>query len=484
MASGFLSTLGRALGRAEGKDEAARLIVKACQELKGVQAAFCMRAPDPGALSLRWICGEGIESSLGLERRVEEALRAGVVPQSDPRLLAGAEGEPSLTVFVSSERRALGRPRALIGLLLEPDAAPELALVALSGARDLLALSLSLPDPEPPEEPAGDDHRSYRFRREEIFTRSPAMERIFSKLDRVVGLDVPVLIMGETGTGKELIARSVHRSSKRRKRRFYAQNCGAISAGLLESELFGYTRGAFTGADRDRKGLFEVASGSTLFLDEVGEMDLEMQKKLLRVLQEKEVLPVGSTEPRPVDVRIVCATNRGLKEEVAAGRFREDLYYRLQVIQLVLPPLRERLDDLPMLIDFFLGKLARKRKEPRKILDRRDPRALDVFFKHTWPGNIRELENVVTRLAHFSGEVITYEILKDDQQLMAELELPDDELRPVFPLSKTLAKLELAEIENALRVAKGNRTHAADLLRVNRRSLLRRLTKYGLNAGS
>jgi transcriptional regulator with PAS, ATPase and Fis domain len=270
----------------------------------------------------------------------------------------------------------------------------------------------------------------------------------------------------------------VHRSSPRSRRRFYAQNCGAINEGLLESELFGYVKGAFTSADRDRPGLFEVASGSTLFLDEIGEMQLEMQKKLLRVLEEAEIVPLGTTEPRPIDVRIVCATNRNLKEEVAAGRFREDLYYRLQVIQFTLPPLRKRPEDIPLLIDHFLVKVASRRGNEPKKLDQRDSRVLETFLQYDWPGNIRELENAITRLAHFAGDVISFDVLAEDQQFINDIKEQENKPRPVRPLKTVMEEMEMAEIRNALLLTSGNRTHAADLLRVNRRSLLRKLEKY------
>lgn len=477
------------LARASQFREACAQICGFCEQLESVAQCFVLKS-DPGALSLQLIAGE-VEASPRLLMRVEHALRewaSGIKPPPDhmtgypPPHAVGVKSVDGAPPIHAYPTRAPKEGLSMMALCIVPNAAVTANIREqnlMLSARDLLKLAENTPERPELEESAPKDSKRFKFRRDEILTRSPIMEKIFRKLDRVVGLKVPVLVMGETGTGKELIARAVHRSSDRHKRRFYAQNCGAINEGILESELFGYTKGAFTGADRDRKGLFEIASGSTLFLDEIGEMNMEMQKKLLRVLQEGEVMPIGASLPVPVDVRIVCATNRNLKEEVKLGRFREDLYFRLQVIQLTLPPLRERSEDIPLLIDHFLDKVAARRGRQRKTLDRRDARVLEAFFKHDWPGNIRELENTVTRLAHFAGEFISYDVIAEDQQFMSELKKDDDDSpRPVRPLDTVLEEVERAEILNALRHTHGNRTHAADLLRVNRRSLLRRLKKY------
>ena len=250
---------------------------------------------------------------------------------------------------------------------------------------------------------------------------------------------------------------------------------------MLESELFGYEKGAFTGADRRKKGLFEVASGSTLFLDEVGEMSLDMQTKLLRVLQEGEIVPLGSTEPVAVSVRIVAATLRDLDEAVSSGRFRADLYFRLKVVRLRLPPLRERLEDLPLLIEHLLDKIARRQGTRPKVLDRRDPRVMEALTAYDWPGNVRELENTLTRLSYLSsGDVITYEALSEEGQLLGELE-PQRSRRPVRALKDLVAEVERQEIEHALAEADGNRTKAAELLQIDRHALRRRLKAYGLD---
>ena len=228
-----------------------------------------------------------------------------------------------------------------------------------------------------------------------IIGTSPAMKAVLTQLEKVLDTRATVCIEGETGTGKELIASAIHHQSQRQSKMFVAQNCAALPENLLESELFGHKRGSFTGADSDKKGLFEIADGGTLFLDEVGEMPLTLQSKLLRVLQEGTIRSVGATVEKQVDVRILCATNRDLSAEVAAGRFRQDLYYRLVVFPIKLPPLRERREDIPALAQHFLRRYA---NEYRLELPGFSPEALDVLCGYAWPGNIRELENEVQRL--------------------------------------------------------------------------------------
>ena len=228
-----------------------------------------------------------------------------------------------------------------------------------------------------------------------IIGESAGMKDVFAKLARVIDTRATVCIDGETGTGKELIASAVHHQSQRRDKMFVAQNCAALPENLLESELFGHKRGAFTSADSDKKGLFEIADGGTLFLDEVGEMPLALQAKLLRVLQEGTIRPVGATAEKQVDVRIICATNRDLRAEAEAGRFRQDLYYRLMVFPITLPPLRERREDIPALAAHFLARYA---AEYRVELPGFTPEALDALSSYAWPGNIRELENEIQRL--------------------------------------------------------------------------------------
>ena len=233
------------------------------------------------------------------------------------------------------------------------------------------------------------------------------MYEIFHILDQVTDSDVPVLIQGESGTGKELIARALHFNSKRKDHPFVSENCSAIPETLLESEFFGYEKGAFTGADQDKPGLFEIANGGTLFLDEISEMNLDMQAKLLRVLQEGEIRRVGGKKTIRVDVRLISACNRDLAEEVRKKRFRSDLFYRINVITIELPPLRERKEDIPLLVEHFLQRGAKKIGRKKRI----SPRALEYLMEYDWPGNVRELENEIERAMVLAEDVITPDVL-------------------------------------------------------------------------
>ena len=241
----------------------------------------------------------------------------------------------------------------------------------------------------------------HRDRYPEIIGESPAIRRVFRLLDRVADSAIPVLIQGESGTGKELVAVALHRNSPRRDKPFVAENCAAIPETLLESELFGYKRGAFTGADRNKVGLFKVADGGTLFLDEIGDMSLQMQKKLLRVLQDGEVRPVGSNEIFHVNVRIISASNKDLKDMVRRRFFREDLYFRLNTVTVMVPPLRDRPEDVPLLVDFFIRRVAEEMGcEPVPL----GKEAMEALKRYGWPGNVRELENEIRRCLALLGD--------------------------------------------------------------------------------
>jgi transcriptional regulator with PAS, ATPase and Fis domain len=305
--------------------------------------------------------------------------------------------------------------------------------------------------------------------RKGLVVRSEAMGRVLDLAERVAKVESTVLVTGESGVGKERIARLVHEESPRAARPFVAVNCGAVTETLLESELFGHARGAFTGADRERAGLFEAAGGGTLFLDEIGEVSAGMQVKLLRVLQEREIRRVGETRARPVDVRVVAATNRNLADEVAAGRFRKDLYYRLRVIELRIPPLRERPDDVLPIARVFLAETARRMG--RKLTGF-TPRAADQLVRYGWPGNVREVENAVERaVALAAGPRVDVE------------DLPE-ELRAAMPRARPVGKarpLEDVEREYILAVveaAGGNRTRAAAELGIGLATLKRKLRAY------
>ena len=306
---------------------------------------------------------------------------------------------------------------------------------------------------------------------------SEAMQRLRATIERIAGTRTTVLILGESGTGKELVARAIHDHSPRRGRRFVAINCAAIPPALLESELFGHARGAFTDAVRDKRGLFEDADGGTLFLDEVGELPMALQAKLLRALQESEIRRVGDTANIKIDVRLVAATLRDLAEDVAAGRFREDLYYRLNVLPLRIPPLRERADDIPQLARFFAARHAARHQLGEIELP--DP-VVDALRQQPWPGNVRELENVIERaLVLTDTPAIDLAFLATVMNVRPGPTNGDsaDELS----IKKATRDLESTLIKRALGVTQGNRTNAAKLLEISHRALLYKMKEYGIS---
>jgi two-component system response regulator AtoC len=309
-----------------------------------------------------------------------------------------------------------------------------------------------------------------------IATSTPMIE-LLEVMERVAAFKSTVLLTGESGTGKEVLARAIHAQSPRRRQAFVAVNCGAIPETLLESELFGHARGAFTGADRARRGLFVEAHGGTLFLDEIGELPISLQVKLLRVLQEEEVRPVGESKPRPVDVRVIAATSRDLAADVASGRFRDDLFYRLDVVRLAVPPLRERPKDIPLLFDHFLAHFRDALGKPvQGIADD----ALDQLVAYPWPGNVRELENVVERAVILAaGERITLPELPEN--VVVSSKAPQGgEAAPSLCLKAARKSLEAEMIRRALRATEGNRTHAAKLLDISHRALLYKIKEYDI----
>jgi Nif-specific regulatory protein len=311
----------------------------------------------------------------------------------------------------------------------------------------------------------------------EIIGQAPAMRSLNQQLDKVVDTRVTVLIEGETGVGKELIAASVHYRSRRRDKLFVSQNCAAMPENLLESELFGHKKGSFTGAHEDKKGLFEIADGGTLFLDEVTEMPLSLQSKLLRALQEGEIRPIGATQERRVNVRIVAATNRNLEKEVAEQRFREDLYYRLKVFPLRVPPLRERRDDIPLLAQHFL---ARYSTELGKATGGFSQQAMELLQGYDWPGNVRELQNEVQRLVIQvdAGGFITPDLLSPR---VRQVEGMIERIRPTKgTLKEMMDQLERWLLIEALREHQNNKTKAAQALGITREGLHKKLRAFGL----
>ncbi|MBW2443450.1 MAG: sigma-54-dependent Fis family transcriptional regulator [Deltaproteobacteria bacterium] len=315
----------------------------------------------------------------------------------------------------------------------------------------------------------------YKFHN--MVTRSKAMQSLFQMADKASQYKTTVLILGDSGTGKELIARGIHYSSDRAQKALVPINCGGIPENLLESELFGHKRGAFTGADRNKKGLFQEADGGTIFLDEIGELPLSLQVKLLRVLQENEVRPVGDSKSMKIDVRVVAATAKNLEDEVANGTFRQDLYYRLNVMTIKLPPLRERTEDIPLLCNRFIGQF-------NQLLDKKisglAPEAMSRLLEYSWPGNVRELENSIER-----AMVIADDSLLLPEHFPAEIIDKDRSAPPEyfngFSLKEAQKAMEERMITRALEETGGNRTRASKLLEISHPSLLTKIKAYNIN---
>jgi transcriptional regulator with PAS, ATPase and Fis domain len=305
----------------------------------------------------------------------------------------------------------------------------------------------------------------------EIIGKSEGLQKVFELVRKVAGTNANVLIRGESGTGKELIARAVHFNSGRSDKSFLAVNCGALPESLLESELFGHTKGSFTGATGDKKGLFRSAAGGTLFLDEVGEMPPSLQVKLLRALQEHEVTPVGASLPVRFDARILAATNKTLEDEVAAGRFREDLYYRLNVIEIPLPPLRERREDIPLLVKHFTGRAGRNQDDSLKEIS---PEAMSALVEYDWPGNVRELENAIERAVILGPAVIGLDSLPPKLRNPSAA-VTDGSIggRP------SLEEMERRYVMEILEAADADKTKAAEILGIDLSTLYRKLKRYG-----
>lgn len=303
---------------------------------------------------------------------------------------------------------------------------------------------------------------------------APRFTEVLELAETVAGTDSTVLISGESGTGKEVVARYIHVLSPRSDGPFQSINCGALPESLLESELFGHVKGSFTGAVKDKDGLLVAAAGGTFFLDEIGEMSPSTQVKLLRAIQEREVIPVGSTKAVPVDVRIIAATNRDLEEEISRGSFRSDLYYRLNVIQLHLPPLRERREDIPVLADYFLRRQNNGDGEPRTL----DESAMAVLSEYDWPGNVRELENALERAVVVSKKaVIDVDALPERVRESPAPRLAATELPP----NPTMEVVERAYILWVLESEGGNKTRAAEVLGIDPSTLYRKLNRYGID---
>ncbi len=323
-----------------------------------------------------------------------------------------------------------------------------------------------------------------RYHLGNIIGQSPKMMSLYDLLEKVSPTKTNILVTGESGTGKELVAKAIHYNSPRKEKPFVTLNCGAIPEPLIESELFGHMKGAFTDAIATKKGLFEVADEGTIFLDEISELPLLMQVKLLRVLQDKEFKRVGGTEDIRVDVRIISATNKDLEEAVREKRFREDLFYRLNVIQIKLPPLRDRKDDIPILASYFLKKYS---EELNKNILKISPETLQILFHYEYPGNVRELQNIIERAVALEGSeeltAINLNSYLSEQPLLKkgsmDIEIPSEGI----DLEKIVEDLERTLLLKALDKTRGIKKKAAELLHINFRSMRYRLEKYGLNNG-
>ncbi|UCD71561.1 MAG: sigma-54-dependent Fis family transcriptional regulator [Syntrophobacterales bacterium] len=317
--------------------------------------------------------------------------------------------------------------------------------------------------------------KEYSF--ENIISKNERMRQIFDTIRKVAKYKSTILIAGESGTGKELVAKAIHFNSDRSDNPFIPVNCGAIPENLLESELFGHTKGSFTNAVRTKKGLFEEADGGTMFLDEIGELPLQLQVKLLRVLQDGEIRRIGDARPITIDVRIIAATIKDLDKEVREGKFRDDLFYRLNVLPIKIPPLRDRKEDVSILVDHFIYKYSRELKKPIEGIT---PEALNCLLNYSWNGNVRELENVIERAI-----VLTESNQIQVENLPLEIQNPREESRFSFlndelSIKKASRYLEIDLIKKALNKTKGNHTHAAKLLEISHRALLYKIKEYGI----
>ena len=422
----------------------------------------------------RWFAGEGYE--IGLAASGREALAAVQEKHFDLALvdikMPGMDG-------MELQKKLADADTDLLVVIMTGYASVETAVQALKrGAYDYITKPIDPDELVHLVDKALEHKRTSReleklrenlqeiYPQTELIGKSPPMKRVFELIEMVAPTDTTVLISGESGTGKELVARAIHAMSPRRYMPMVVIHCGALTETLLESELFGHERGAFTGAQYRRKGKFEVADGGTVFLDEISDISLKTQTDLLRVLQEKEIVRVGGTQSIRVDFRCVAATNRDLEELVKAGSFRPDLYYRLKVLCIDLPPLRERREDIPLLADHFLHKLATAMNRPPPRLS---TEAIDVLLKHDWPGNVREMENSIERALVISRE-------PEIQPADFPFQLRATESRN----GRSLNDVERGHIEKVVQECEGNLSRAARILGIDRSTLYSKLKRYGL----
>ncbi|HTX73942.1 MAG TPA: sigma 54-interacting transcriptional regulator [Rectinemataceae bacterium] len=472
----LLFDLVRLLGRHVELDEAMLPLVELLEDKAGLTSgrAF-LREEAEGELPLD-------DSSQG--RLLAKAIRDGVpctegVELAVPVMIGGSPvGALSFARGVCPEDRALGLLLASAALVAEAvvlrrrlrkSSAAEDGAAQLSGhlsyGRDRTGA------PRGGEEP---DEDQGAWRPERIVGRSAAMRELLSLMDRVAGTETTVLITGESGTGKELVARAIHERSPRARGPFVAVNCAALPESVIESELFGHERGAFTGAHERRKGRFELADGGTLFLDEIGELSLAVQVKLLRVLQEGEYQRVGASASARTDVRVLAATNRDLEADVASGRFRADLFYRLNVFPIRVPPLRERRSDIILLADYFAGRIALR---AGKSIARISSPAIDLLMTYHWPGNVRELENCIERAVVLSTDAVIHSYHLPPSLQSAE----STGTGPAAGLDASLTRLERELLVEALKISRGNAAEAARRLGISERRMGIALGRLGID---
>jgi len=323
-------------------------------------------------------------------------------------------------------------------------------------------------------------HGRYRF--DNIIGTSQVMQRVFRRMEKVTGTDSTIMILGASGTGKELVARAIHYNSPRKNKPFIAINCGAIPSELLESELFGHVKGAFTGAYTEKAGKFEVAHGGTIFLDEIGNMPQQLQVKLLRVLQEHEFERVGSSQKIQINIRLISATNANLQEQVKSGQFREDLYYRLNVIPIHLPPLKERRGDIPQLARFFGEKICKEMNRPQISIGADAIKAMEAY---DWPGNVREMENIIERtIALTESPIIRREDLPSDiAQRVVETASRNTEITSDgIDMNRVIVEIEREMIQQAMALENGVKARAAELLKINRTTLVEKIKRLGIES--
>lgn len=323
--------------------------------------------------------------------------------------------------------------------------------------------------------------------------RSRKMRQIFGLLERISPSQATVIIEGETGTGKELVAQAIHANSLRKDKPFIVFDCSAVAPNLIESELFGHTKGSFTGAIKDRMGAFEAANGGTIFLDEIGELTIDLQPKLLRALEQREIKRVGSTQAAKIDVRVVCATNRNLKDEVEKGRFREDLYYRLSVVKIQVPPLRERLEDIPLVVEKLLANARYNRKpDSTYYVTRVEDDALKILQRYQWPGNVRELNNIIERAVSFAQEGVirgvdltfVFSEVESGEEATVRMNMVDVDKPFKEAKQAVVESFEKEYLQELLEKFKGNVSKAAREAKIDRKHLRNLLIKYGLLAAS